>query len=48
MEGKIRVGVTFGGKAAVHEVSLGSAKSIREAIDKNTLDSFSYLRINSL
>ena len=35
MEGKIRVGVIFGGKSAEHEVSLQSARNIIEAIDKN-------------
>jgi D-alanine-D-alanine ligase len=35
MAGKIRVGILFGGKSAEHEVSLQSAKSIVEAIDKN-------------
>lgn len=32
---KVRVGILFGGKSAEHEVSLQSAKSIVEAIDKN-------------
>jgi len=32
---KIRVGILFGGRSAEHEVSLLSAKSIVEAIDKN-------------
>lgn len=35
MKSKIRVGILFGGKSAEHEVSLQSAKSIVEAIDKN-------------
>lgn len=35
MSQKIRVGILFGGKSAEHEVSLQSAKSIVEAIDKN-------------
>lgn len=35
MAGKIRVGILFGGKSAEHEVSLQSAKSIVQAIDKN-------------
>lgn len=35
MSKKIRVGVLFGGKSAEHEVSLLSAKSVIEAIDKN-------------
>jgi len=34
MSEKIRVGILFGGKSAEHEVSLLSAKSIVEAIDK--------------
>ena len=32
---KIRVGILFGGKSAEHEISLLSAKSVIEAIDKN-------------
>jgi len=32
---KIRVGLIFGGKSGEHEVSLQSAKSIYEALDKN-------------
>jgi len=32
---KINVGILFGGKSAEHEVSLQSAKSVYEAIDKN-------------
>ncbi|HUY69560.1 MAG TPA: hypothetical protein VMU70_00865, partial [Candidatus Tyrphobacter sp.] len=35
MEKKIRVGIIFGGKSAEHEISLQSAKSIIEAIDKD-------------
>ncbi len=35
MSKKIRVGILFGGKSAEHEVSLLSAKSVIEAIDKN-------------
>jgi D-alanine-D-alanine ligase len=38
MKSKIRVGILFGGKSAEHEVSLQSAKSIVEAIDKNKYD----------
>jgi D-alanine-D-alanine ligase len=38
MKTKIRVGILFGGKSAEHEVSLQSAKSIVEAIDKNKYD----------
>ncbi len=36
--GKIRVGILFGGKSAEHEVSLQSAKSIADAIDKSKYD----------
>ena len=32
---KLRVGLIFGGKSGEHEVSLQSAKSIYEALDKN-------------
>jgi len=35
MDKRIRVGILFGGKSAEHEVSLQSAKSIFEAIDKD-------------
>lgn len=35
MNKKIRVGILFGGKSAEHEISLLSAKSVVEAIDKN-------------
>ncbi len=35
---KIRVGLLFGGKSGEHEVSLQSAKSIYEALDKNKYD----------
>ncbi len=35
---KIRVGILFGGKSAEHEISLLSAKSIIEAMDKNKYD----------
>ncbi|MCI0493462.1 D-alanine--D-alanine ligase [candidate division KSB1 bacterium] len=38
MHRKIRVGLLFGGKSAEHEVSLQSARSIFEAIDKNKYD----------
>lgn len=38
MNKKIRVGIIFGGKSAEHEVSLQSAKSIYEAIDKTKYD----------
>ncbi len=34
MNKKIRVAILFGGKSAEHEVSIRSAKSIYEAIDK--------------
>src|SRR5207237_490962 len=32
---KIKIGLLFGGKSGEHEVSLQSAKSIYEALDKN-------------
>lgn len=35
MSRKIRVGVLFGGKSAEHEISLQSAKSIMDALDRN-------------
>ena len=35
---KIRVGILFGGKSAEHEVSLQSAKSILQAIDKQKFE----------
>jgi D-alanine-D-alanine ligase len=35
MDRKIRVGVLFGGKSAEHEISLLSARSIVEALDRN-------------
>jgi D-alanine-D-alanine ligase len=38
MTRKIRVGILFGGKSAEHEVSLQSAKSIVDAIDKSKYD----------
>ncbi len=38
MKKKIRVAILFGGKSAEHEVSLQSAKSIIEAIDKDKYD----------
>jgi D-alanine-D-alanine ligase len=38
MKEKIRVGIVFGGKSAEHEVSLQSAKSIIEAIDKDKFE----------
>jgi len=31
---KLRVGIIFGGKSAEHEVSIQSAKSIYEALDR--------------
>ncbi len=34
MSGKIKVGIVFGGRSAEHQVSLQSAKSIIQAIDK--------------
>ncbi len=38
MSQKLRVGILFGGKSTEHEVSLQSAKSIVEAIDKEKYD----------
>lgn len=38
MANKIRVGLIFGGKSGEHEVSLQSAKSIYEALDKDKYD----------
>lgn len=38
MAKKIRVGILFGGQSAEHEVSLLSAKSVVEAMDKNRYD----------
>ncbi len=38
MAKRIRVGILFGGKSAEHEVSLQSAKSIVDAIDKSKYD----------
>lgn len=37
---KIRVGILFGGKSAEHEVSLKSARSIADSIDKNKYELF--------
>ncbi|MBI2865047.1 MAG: D-alanine--D-alanine ligase [Chloroflexi bacterium] len=36
--GKIRIGVVFGGRSGEHEISLQSATSIMNAIDKNKFD----------
>ncbi len=38
MSSKIRVGVLFGGKSAEHEISLLSARSVVNAMDKNKYD----------
>lgn len=38
MSRKIRVGILFGGKSAEHEISLLSAKSVIDAMDKNKYD----------
>ncbi len=38
MKSKLRVGVIFGGKSVEHEVSLISAKSVIEAMDKEQFD----------
>ncbi len=35
MNGKVRVGLIFGGKSGEHEVSLASARSVLHALDKN-------------
>ncbi len=40
MENRIRVGVLFGGRSAEHEVSLVSAASIIEALDRKKYDVF--------
>ena len=40
MENKIRVGVLFGGRSAEHEVSLVSASSIIDALDRKKYDVF--------
>lgn len=40
MQQKIRVGVLFGGQSAEHEVSLQSAKSVIENLDKTKYDIF--------
>jgi D-alanine-D-alanine ligase len=36
--GKVHVGIIFGGRSGEHEISLRSARSIVEAIDRNTYD----------
>lgn len=38
MSGKIRVGLVFGGRSCEHEVSLSSARSVFEAIDRTKYD----------
>jgi len=38
MEGKIRVGIVFGGRSAEHEVSLQSAKNVLEALDRGRFE----------
>ena len=40
MENKIRVGVLFGGRSAEHEVSLVSASSIIDALDRKKYSVF--------
>ncbi len=40
MKNKIRVGVLFGGRSAEHEVSLVSASSIIDALDREKYDVF--------
>lgn len=37
-QGKITVGILFGGKSAEHEVSLQSAKNVADAIDRDKFD----------
>lgn len=38
MESKIKVGILFGGQSVEHEISILSARSIYEAIDKEKYD----------
>src|SRR3989344_1622119 len=38
MKKKLKVGIVFGGKSGEHEVSLQSAKSVYEALDKGKYD----------
>ncbi|MBI3741967.1 MAG: D-alanine--D-alanine ligase A, partial [Chloroflexi bacterium] len=38
MNKKLRVGLIFGGKSGEHEVSLASAQSVANALDKNKFD----------
>ena len=38
MSGKIRVGLVFGGRSGEHEISLRSARSVFEALDRNKYD----------
>ncbi|MEA3346351.1 MAG: D-alanine--D-alanine ligase [Chloroflexota bacterium] len=38
MGGKLRVGVIFGGRSGEHEVSLASARSVMEAIDRDKFE----------
>jgi D-alanine-D-alanine ligase len=38
MSGKIRVGIIFGGRSGEHEVSLRSARSVMEAIDRERFE----------
>ncbi len=38
MQGKIRVGIVFGGRSAEHEVSLQSAKNVLEALDRDRFE----------
>ena len=38
MTDKIRVGILFGGRSAEHEVSVRSARSVLEAIDRDKYD----------
>ncbi|MGE5139103.1 MAG: hypothetical protein ACM3JD_06575, partial [Rudaea sp.] len=38
MDGKIRVGLLFGGRSGEHEVSLASARSVLQALDRDKYD----------
>ena len=40
MKGKLKVGILFGGQSAEHEVSLQSARSIIENLDRDRYDIF--------
>ncbi|MGH2485531.1 MAG: D-alanine--D-alanine ligase A, partial [Ktedonobacterales bacterium] len=38
MKSKLRVGVVFGGRSGEHEVSVASAASVLDALDKGKYD----------